>query len=84
MVRRVYVEKKPAYAVQAKELLHEAKHYMHIEGIENVRVFIRYDAENLTDETYEIAKKAVFAEPPVDDLYEEALPETERSRVFSV
>ena len=84
MVRRVYVEKKPAYAVQAKELLHEAKHYMHIEGIENVRVFIRYDAENLTDETYEIAKKAVFAEPPVDDLYEEALPETVRSRVFSV
>ena len=84
MVRRVYVEKKPAYAVQAKELLHEAKHYMHIEGIENVRVFIRYDAENLTDETYEIAKKSVFSEPPVDDLYEETLPECEKSRVFSV
>ena len=84
MVRRVYVEKKPAFAVQAKELLHEAKHYMHIEGIENVRVFIRYDAENLTDGTYEIAKRSVFAEPPVDDLYEETLPEVEKSRVFSV
>ncbi|MBP3880325.1 MAG: phosphoribosylformylglycinamidine synthase, partial [Lachnospiraceae bacterium] len=84
MVRRVYVEKKPAYAVQAKELLHEAKHYMHIEGIEDVRVFIRYDAENLTDETYEVAKRSVFAEPPVDDLYEETLPEVEKSRVFSV
>ena len=84
MVRRVYVEKKPAYAVQAKELLHEAKYYMHIEGIENVRVFIRYDAENLTDETYETAKKSVFAEPPVDDLYEEKLPECGKSRVFSV
>ena len=38
MVRRVYVEKKPEFAVQAHDLLHEAKHYLHIEGVEDVRV----------------------------------------------
>ncbi len=85
MVRRVYVEKKPAYAVAAKELLHEAKYYLHIDGIEDVRVFIRYDVENITDATYDKAKRTVFAEPPVDDLYEEQLPESEEAaRVFSV
>ena len=85
MVRRVYVEKKPAYAIAAKDLLHEAKYYLHVEGIEDIRVFIRYDVENITDETYEKATRTVFAEPPVDDLYEEQLPEAEGTyRVFSV
>ena len=85
MVRRVYVEKKPAFAIAAKDLLHEAKYYLHVEGIEDIRVFIRYDVENITDETYEKATRTVFAEPPVDDLYEEQLPEAEGTyRVFSV
>ncbi len=85
MVRRVYVEKKPAYAIAAKDLLHEAKYYLHVEGIEDIRVFIRYDVENITDETYEKATRTVFAEPPVDDLYEEQLPEADGTyRVFSV
>ena len=85
MVRRVYVEKKPAYAIAAKDLLHEAKYYLHVEGIEDIRIFIRYDVENITDETYEKATRTVFAEPPVDDLYEEQLPEAEGTyRVFSV
>ena len=85
MVRRIYVEKKPAFAVQAKELLHEAKHYLGIAGIEDVRVFIRYDVENVSAETYEKALRTVFSEPPVDDYYEEKLPEESRPhRVFSV
>ena len=85
MVRRVYVEKKPEFAVQAHDLLHEAKHYLHIEGVEDVRVFIRYDVEDITDETFEKAARTVFAEPPVDDIYEGQLPEEERPhRVFSV
>ena len=75
MVRRVYVEKKPEFAVQAHDLLHEAKHYLHIEGVEDVRVFIRYDVEDITDETFEKAARTVFAEPPVDDIYEGQLPE---------
>ena len=42
-VRRVYVEKKPAYAVQAKELKHEIRSYLGIDNMTGVRVLIRYD-----------------------------------------
>lgn len=73
-VRRVYVEKKPAFAVQAKELKHEISSYLGIRSVSSVRVLIRYDVENITDEVFERACKTVFAEPPVDDLYLEEFP----------
>ena len=47
-VRRVYVEKKPDYAVKARELFHELTQYLNLD-IEKVRVLIRYDMENLSD-----------------------------------
>ena len=50
-VRRVYVEKKPDFAVKAKELKHEVKHYLGI-AAEGVRVLIRYDVENVSDDTF--------------------------------
>ena len=59
-VRRVYVEKKPAFAVQAKELRHEIRSYLGIEKMTGVRVLIRYDVENISDEVIEIACKQVF------------------------
>ena len=65
-VRRVYVEKKPEFAVQAKALRHEIRHYLGIWGVTGVRVLIRYDIENLSGETFEKACRTVFAEPPVD------------------
>ena len=49
-VRRVYVEKKPAFAVQAKELAHEISTYLGIKDVAGVRVLIRYDVENISDE----------------------------------
>ena len=81
-VRRVYVEKKPSYAVTAKALLKEFKGFLGIESIESVRVLIRYDVENVSDETYKKAVKTVFSEPPVDDVYEENF--VYEGRVFSV
>ncbi|RHR29506.1 phosphoribosylformylglycinamidine synthase [Clostridium sp. AF19-22AC] len=83
-VKRVYVEKKPEFAVQAKELRHEIKHYLGIETVSAVRVLIRYDVENITDETFDKACNGIFAEPPVDVLYHETFPMKEGSRVFSV
>lgn len=70
-VRRVYVEKKPDFAVKAKELKHEIKHYLGITTVTAVRVLIRYDVENISEETYQNALYTVFSEPPVDDIYEE-------------
>ena len=83
-VRRVYVEKKPAFAVKAKELKHEIKHYLGISTVTAVRELIRYDVENISDEVFEKACKTVFAEPPVDDLYHEKFDVAEGARVFSV
>ena len=83
-VRRVYAEKKQDFAVQAKALKHEIKSYLGICGVTNVRVLIRYDIENLSDETFERACNGVFAEPPVDTLYKEIFPMKEDERAFSV
>lgn len=84
MVRRIYVEKKPSFSIQAKDLSHEIRHYLHINACENVRIFIRYDVENVSNETFEKACRSVFAEPPVDTIYFENLPQEERAHIFSV
>lgn len=83
-VKRVYVEKKADFAVQAKELRHEIRHYLGIQTVTGVRVLIRYDVENVSDETFERACEGVFAEPPVDLLYKEEFPSGEGDRIFSV
>ena len=72
-VRRVYAEKKREFAVQAKELENEIKSYLGIKSVTKVRVLIRYDIENISEETYQKALGTVFSEPPVDDLYEEEI-----------
>ena len=59
-VRRVYVEKKSAFAVKARELKHEIKHYLGISTVTAVRELIRYDVENISDEVFEKACKTVF------------------------
>ena len=83
-VKRVYVEKKPGFAVQAEELKHELKSYLGIKDIQNVRVLIRYDVENISEETFKKACNGIFAEPPVDTLYEEEFQSAPGSRIFSV
>ena len=83
-VKRVYVEKKPDYAVAAKALRHEIRRYLGIMDVTGVRVLIRYDVENISDETFEKACSGVFAEPPVDILYKESFSADEGSRSFSV
>ena len=82
-VRRVYAEKKPAYAVAAKELQSEIKSYLGIKTVTGVRVLIRYDIENVSEETYKKALGTVFFEPPVDDVYEENF-ELNGAKTFSV
>lgn len=83
-VKRVYVEKKPEFAVAAKELRHEIKHYLGIGTVTGIRVLIRYDVENISDTTFEKACSGVFAEPPVDMLYHEHFPVEEGRHCFSV
>ena len=84
IVRRIYVEKKEPFAVKARELEEEIKSYLGIRDVEKVRVFIRYDVENISDEVFERACKTVFSEPPVDILYKETIEIPANGKVFSV
>ena len=83
-VKRIYVEKKEPYAARARELEEEIRSYLEITSVASVRVLIRYDVENVSEEVFEKAVKGVFAELPVDDLYRDTLKVPEGSRVFSV
>ena len=83
-VKRIYVEKKTPFAVAAKELRHEIRSYLGIKTVTGVRELIRYDVENLSEETYQKAIKTIFSEPPVDDVYENSFPSEAKDLIFSV
>ncbi len=83
-VRRIYVEKKEPYAVKARELKEEIESFLGINSVEQIRVFIRYDVENISEEVFERACRTVFSEPPVDILYREQIEIPENGRIFSV
>ena len=81
-VRRIYVEKKDAYAVKAKDLKKQFKDYLGIKA-DNVRVLTRYDMEGVSEDTYNKAKVTIFSEPPIDVVYEESFPMNEKEKCFS-
>ncbi len=83
-VKRVYVEKKDSYAVAAKGLAHEIRDYLGVESLNGIRILIRYDVENVSDEVFQEACRGIFAEPPVDVLYEETFPVSEKEQAFAV
>ena len=83
-VKRIYVEKKDDYAVKGRELQEDIANYLSIANVKKVRELIRYDVENISDATFEIACKTVFSEPPVDILYFEEFPQGEGDHSFSV
>ncbi len=83
-VKRIYVEKKPAFAVKAHELKEELENYLGLRTVSEVRVLVRYDVENLSEETYQAALGTIFSEPPLDLLYQESFPVKPEDLVFSV
>ena len=83
-VRRVYVEKKKEYAGAARDLAAEIRGYLGIKGLTGVRILIRYDAQGISDKVFEQACRCVFAEPPVDRIYQETFPCSENDHCFSV
>lgn len=83
-VKRIYTEKKSAFAVKAHELKEEIGNYLGIHTVTNVRVLICYDIENLSEDIYQKSLGTIFSEPPVDVLYEETFPVEDGDVVFSV
>ena len=74
MVRRVYVEKKPALRLEAQGLLTELRTILGVKSLTGLRLVNRYDVENISEEVFQKAKTLVFSEPQVDLICEESLP----------
>lgn len=83
-VRRIYVEKKPGFDIQAEKLYRDISENLKVQGVERVRIINRYDVEDVPDTVYEKAKTSIFSEPPVDIIYEEELPIGENDSVLAV
>ena len=83
MVSRVYVEKKPGFDVEARQLSHELRHTLGIAGITGLRLLNRYDVEGISDELFAQCVPTVFSEPQSDNvLYD--LPDFGQDLVFAV
>ncbi len=82
-VFRIYVEKKPEFAVEAQSVLSDIKTALRID-IENVRILNRYDADKLSEEVFEAAVNTVFSEPAVDTVCREMPALKADERVFAV
>jgi phosphoribosylformylglycinamidine synthase len=82
MVYRIYVEKKPGFDREAQALLTDIRSFLQIGNLSRLRLLNRYDAENMSEATFESCVTGVFSEPQVDDVYR-GLP-AGADRVFAV
>lgn len=83
-VRRIYVEKKPDFAIRAKELSGELRSYLGLKNLDDVRVLVRYDIENISDEDYKKSLGTIFCEPPLDICFESKFSYLESDFYFTV
>jgi len=74
LIRRLFAEKKPPFAVEARHLLHDLRESLGIASLERVRLAVRYDVEGIGEADFAAARWTVFAEPPVDEVFDERLP----------
>lgn len=83
MVRRIYVQKKEGFNVEAKGILTDLKENLQIKELEEVIILNRYDVDGIDDKTYEKAKNTVFSEPQVDICFDENYEFGEQDTVFA-
>ncbi len=83
-VKRLFVEKKQPYDVEAQGLLSDLKGTLGINGLESVKIVNRYDIEGISDNEYMMARNTIFSEPPVDFAYDEEYKIAEGSKAFAV
>ena len=83
VVRRIYVEKKAGFDVEAKKVYSDIKENLSLTGLTDVRLIQRYDVEGIDDAEYEKARELIFSEPPVDNAYDETI-EISEGKSFAV
>lgn len=84
LVRRCLVKKRSGFDIEAAGLLHDLQQTLGLQAITGLRIYNRYDVSGLTDGQFEQAKNGVFAEPPVDDVYDEVADFGSPAAVFAV
>ena len=83
-VKRIFVQKRPGFDIEAKGILQDLKENLQILGLKDVILVNSYDVSGIDEETYQKAKNTIFAEPQVDMYFEEEYPFQKEDRVFAV
>ena len=83
-VRRIYVQKKPGFDIEAEGLVNDIRENLQIKQLEKIVILNRYDVDGITDEIFEQAKGTIFSEPQVDDYFVEDYPIEKDAKVFGV
>ncbi|MBF8984135.1 phosphoribosylformylglycinamidine synthase [Lutibacter sp. B2] len=83
-IRRIYVEKKEGFNIQAEQLGKDLKENLKINKLKRVRILNRYDIAGISEEAYKSAKKTIFSEATVDFVYDEEFPKGEKDFVFGI
>lgn len=84
MVRRIFVQKKPGYDIEAKEILNDLRENLEISNLKGLKILNRYDVEGISEEIFGKAKNTIFSEPQVDICYEEEYKANSDEIVFGV
>ncbi len=84
MVRRIFVQKKEGYDVEAKGVLADLRDNLQMSNLEDVIILNRYDVEGISDKVFEEAKNTIFSEPQVDICYEEEYKVDPEDNIFGV
>lgn len=71
MVRRIFVQKREGFNIEAKEILNDLRENLKLNNLKDLKILNRYDVENISEDVFEKAKDTIFSEPPVDICYEE-------------
>ena len=76
--------KRAGFDVEAAGLLLDLQENLEMIGLKSIRIFNRYDVTGLTDEEYRQARTHVFAEAPVDDVFDERVEFGETCALLAV
>ncbi|WP_129595941.1 phosphoribosylformylglycinamidine synthase [Anaerophilus nitritogenes] len=83
-IKRIYVEKRQGFNIEAKDLLEDIKQNLGMSGLRDLRILNRYDIEGISEEEYKRVRNTIFSEPNVDDVYDEIFPIEDGEKVFGI
>ena len=83
-IKRIYVEKKEEYAIEAKTLLKSLEKNLNIKNLNSIRILNRYDISGITEKEFKRAIGTIFSEPPVDMVYIEGFKREKNEIVFAI